>query len=204
MKTPAESIAEARKAEYDLSKQGIPDAHLTYWNLTTESLTEEAIFRNEGNIAGDGPLITNTGKHTGRSANDKFIVRHVDSEKNIWWGTYNRPFEEGKFDALHKKMLKFMQDRDIFVQDVYAGADENYRLPVRFITEFAWHSHFIRNMFNLPMSLEEHRRFVNSPSWRCPPSRPLLRAMAPIVRPSSCCLSRKSWSSLGTLPMPVR
>src|SRR5687767_306628 len=108
-KSPADSIAHARKAEYDLSRQGMPDARIVYWNLTTESLTEESIFRREGNIAGDGPLITQTGKHTGRSANDKFIVRHVDSEKNIWWGAYNRAIDDGKFDALYKKMLKFMQ-----------------------------------------------------------------------------------------------
>jgi phosphoenolpyruvate carboxykinase (ATP) len=177
MKTPAESIAEARKAKHDFSKQAIPGARTAYWNLTTESLTEEAIFRSEGSIAGDGPLITNTGKHTGRSANDKFIVRHVDSEKNIWWGTYNKPFEEGKFDALYKQMLQFMQDRDVFIQDVYAGSDENYRLPVRFITEYAWHSHFIRNMFNLPMSLREHQDFVPEftviamPSFKASPQR---------------------------------
>ncbi len=175
-KTPAESIAEARKAEYDLSKQGMPNAHIAYWNLTTEALTEESIFRREGNIAGDGPLITQTGEHTGRSANDKFIVRHADSENNIWWGMYNRPFDEGKFDALYKRMLEFMRDKDIFIQDVYAGADENYRLPVRFITEYAWHSHFIRNMFNLQQTLEEHKQFVPQftviamPSFKASPS----------------------------------
>jgi len=177
MKTPAESIAEARKAEHDLSKQGIPNAHITYWNLTTESLTEEAIFRREGNIAGDGPLITQTGKHTGRSANDKFIVRHADSEKNIWWGAYNRPMEEGKFDALYRRMLEFIRGQDVFIQDVYAGADENYRLPVRFITEYAWHAHFICNMFILPQTLEEHKHFIpeftviDMPSFKASPQQ---------------------------------
>jgi phosphoenolpyruvate carboxykinase (ATP) len=158
--SPANSIAQARKADYDLAKVGISNVHEAYWNLTTESLTEEAIFRGEGNIAADGPLVAHTGKHTGRSANDKFVVKHVDSENNIWWGQYNKPFDGEKFDAIYKKMTDFMKDKEVFVQDVYAGADNTYRLPVRFVTEYAWHAHFIRNMFLLPQSLEEHKKFV--------------------------------------------
>lgn len=158
--SPAQSIAHARKANYDLAKLGISSVKTAYWNLTTEALTEEAIFRGEGNIASDGPLVAHTGKHTGRSANDKFIVKHVDSENHVWWGQYNKPFDEAKFDALYKKMTDFIKDKDVFVQDVYAGADGKYRLPVRFITEYAWHAHFIRNMFLLPQSLEEHQAFV--------------------------------------------
>ncbi|MBL8091452.1 MAG: phosphoenolpyruvate carboxykinase (ATP) [Anaerolineales bacterium] len=158
--SPAESIAQARKANYDLAKLGISSVKNAYWNLTTESLTEEAIFRAEGNIASDGPLVAHTGKHTGRSANDKFIIKHVDSENNIWWGQYNKPFDAEKFDAIYKKMTDFIKDKDVFVQDVYAGADEKYRLPVRFVTEYAWHAHFIRNMFLLPQTLEEHKNFV--------------------------------------------
>ena len=160
IKTPAESIAQARKADFNLSNQGVINLRLAYWNLTTEALVEEAIFRNEGAVVSGGPFVANTGKHTARSANDKFVVRHTDSEDNIWWGVYNRPFVADKFEALYSRMLGFMQSRDVFVQDVYAGADENYRLPVRFVTEHAWHSHFIRNMFILPQSLEEYKRFV--------------------------------------------
>ena len=107
-----------------------------------------------------GPFVANTGKHTARSANDKFVVRHTDSENNIWWGVYNRPFAADKFEVLYDRMLGFMQGRDVFVQDVYGGADEDYRLPVRIVTELAWHSHFVRNMFILPQSLEEYKRFV--------------------------------------------
>ncbi len=173
--SPAQSIANARKANYDLTKLGISSVKTAYWNLTTEALTEEAIFRGEGNIASDGPLVAHTGKHTGRSANDKFIVKHVDSENHVWWGQYNKPFDEAKFDALYKKMTDFIKDKDVFVQDVYAGADEKYRLPVRFITEYAWHAHFIRNMFLLPQSLEEHQAFapeftvVDIPSFKANP-----------------------------------
>lgn len=160
IKTPAESIAQTRKADFNLSNQGVANLRLAYWNLTTEALVEEAIFRNEGALVLGGPFVANTGKHTARSANDKFVVRHTDSENNIWWGVYNRPFSADKFEVLYDRMLGFMQGRDVYVQDVYAGADEPYRLPVRIVTELAWHSHFVRNMFILPQSLEEYKRFV--------------------------------------------
>ncbi len=160
IKTPAESIAQTRKADYNLSNQGVSNLRLAYWNLTTESLVEEAVFRGEGALVAGGPFVANTGKHTARSANDKFVVRETDSEGNIWWGVYNRPFSADKFEVLYDRMLGFLQGRDAFIQDVYAGADEAFRLPVRIVTELAWHSHFVRNMFILPQSLEEYKRFV--------------------------------------------
>lgn len=160
IKTPAEAIAQARKADFNLSNQGVGNLRLAYWNLTTEALYEEAVFRGEGVTASGGPFVAHTGKHTARSANDKFVVRHIDSENNIWWGVYNRPFATEKFDELYARMLGYLQGRDVFVQDLYGGADANYRLPVRFVTEQAWHSMFLRNMFILPQSLEEYKRFV--------------------------------------------
>ena len=160
IKTPAEAVAQARKADYNLSNHGISNLRLAYWNLPTEALYEEAVFRNEGATVAGGPFVAFTGKHTARSANDKFVVRHVDSENNIWWGVYNRPFDGEKFEVMYDRMLGFLQGRDVFVQDVYGGADANYRLPVRIVTELSWHSHFVRNMFLLPQSLEEYKRFV--------------------------------------------
>ena len=160
IKTPGESVAQTRKADYNLSNHSVGSLRLAYWNLPTETLYEEAVFRGEGTISLGGPFIAHTGKHTARSANDKFVVRHVDSENNIWWGTYNRPFQPEKFDGLYNRLLGYLQGRDVFVQDVYAGADDDYRLPVRFVTERAWHSMFVRNMFLLPKSLEEYKRFV--------------------------------------------
>jgi phosphoenolpyruvate carboxykinase (ATP) len=160
IKTPAESVAQLRKADFNLSNHSIGNLRLAYWNLVTEALYEEAVFRGEGVTSVGGPFIAQTGKHTARSANDKFVVRHADSEKNIWWGTYNRPFAPEKFDVMFDRLLGYLQGRDVFVQDAYAGADEQYRLPVRFVTEQAWHSMFIRNMFLLPQSLEEYKRFV--------------------------------------------
>jgi phosphoenolpyruvate carboxykinase (ATP) len=160
IKTPAEDFAQTRKADYNLSNHGIGNLRLAYWNLPTEALFEEAIFRGEGQIAAGGAFTANTGKHTARSANDKFVVRETDSEGNIWWGVYNRPFEATKFEVLYERMLGFLQGKDVFVQDVYAGADINFQLPVRVVTELAWHSHFARNMFLSPTSLEEYKRFV--------------------------------------------
>jgi phosphoenolpyruvate carboxykinase (ATP) len=160
IKTPAEAIAQIRKADLNLSSIGVSNLRLAYWNLATEALYEEAIFRGEGVTSRGGPFIAHTGKHTARSANDKFVVRHTDSENNIWWGVYNRPFETEKFDALYERLLGFLQGKDVFVQDAYAGADEQYRLPVRFVMEHAWHAMFIRNMFIMPESLEEYKRFV--------------------------------------------
>jgi phosphoenolpyruvate carboxykinase (ATP) len=160
IKTPAESVAQTRKADYNLSNHGVGNLRLAYWNLPMEALYEEAVFRNEGATVAGGPFVAHTGKHTGRSANDKFTVKHVDSEDNIWWGTYNRPFDAEKFDGLYTRMLGFLQGKEVFVQDVYVGADENYRMPIRFVTELAWHSMFIRNMFIPPQSLEEYKRFV--------------------------------------------
>lgn len=160
IRTPAEAIAQVRKADYNLANAGISNLRLAYWNLTTEALYEEAVFRGEGATVAGGPLVVDTGKHTARSANDKFIVRHQDSDGNIWWGVYNRPFAADRFEALYARLLGFLQGRDIFVQDVYAGADETYRLPVRISTQLAWHSMFVRNMFILPASLEEYKRFT--------------------------------------------
>ena len=160
IKTPAETIAQIRKADFNLSNIGVANLRLAYWNLTTEALFEEAVFRGEGTTTSGGPFVVNTGKHTARSVNDKFVVRHIDSENNIWWGVYNRPFDIEKFDALHTRLLGYLQGKDVFVQDLYAGADEEYRLPVRIVTELAWHNMFMRNMLITPESLEEYKRFV--------------------------------------------
>jgi len=160
IKTPAESIAQTRKADYNLSNQGVGNLRLAYWNLPMEALYEEAIFRCEGITSVGGPFVVNTGKHTARAATDKFVVREVSSEGHVWWGQYNRPFAADKFEVLYDRILGFLQGRDVFVQDLYAGADENYRLPVRIVTELAWHSMFVRNMFIAPQSLEEYKRFI--------------------------------------------
>ncbi len=160
IKTPAQGIATALKSDYGLENHGFSNLNQVYWNLPPEALYEEIVFRGEGQIVHSGPVVVHTGKHTARSANDKFIVREAESEAHIWWGPYNRPFAADKFEEVYNRLLGYFQGRDVFVQDVYAGADPNYRLQVRIITETAWHSLFARNMFLLPATREEYQRFV--------------------------------------------
>jgi phosphoenolpyruvate carboxykinase (ATP) len=160
IKTPAEGQAAATRADYGLDYLGLSNLHKVYWNLPTESLYEEVIFRSEGSISHQGSIVVNTGKHTARAASDKFVVREATTEENIWWGQYNRPFSPEKFDDLFARLQGYLQGRDVFVQDCYGGADSDYRLPVRIITETAWHSLFARNMFIKPATMEEYRRFA--------------------------------------------
>jgi phosphoenolpyruvate carboxykinase (ATP) len=130
-----------------LEAHGIHNVSRVYWNLTTAPLYEQAIRRREGLAAHLGPLVCRTGHHTGRSPNDKFVVKEASSADEIWWGKVNRPMEPENFAKLKKQLLSYMEGKDIFVQDCYAGADPAYRLPIRVITENAWHSLFARHMF---------------------------------------------------------
>ena len=142
-----------------LDKLGIQNINNVYWNLTTPALYEQIIRRREGVISHLGPIIVRTGAFTGRSPNDKFIVREATTEKHISWGKVNRPIEEEKFNRLYYRVLAYLQGNDIFVQDCYAGADERYRIPVRVITEYAWHNLFARNMFIRIRTMEEYESF---------------------------------------------
>ena len=160
IKTPAEAQAQALKCDFGLDNHGLSNLNKVYWNLPVEALYEEAVFRNEGKITRMGPFVVNTGKHTARAANDKFVVRESTTEDNVWWGQYNRPYSAEKFDELFNRIQGFLQGRDVFVQNCYAGADPNYRLPVRIVTELAWHSLFARNMFISPTTNEEFRRHI--------------------------------------------
>ncbi len=158
----------------ELEKQGIKNVNRIFWNLSTPALYEEAIKRREGLLAHLGPFLVRTGHHTGRSPNDKFIVKEKSSDQHIWWGKINRPFEENNFNKLHNRMLAYLQGRDIFVQDCYAGADPNYRISVRVITETAWHNIFVRNLF-IQVPREELDKFepdftiINAPRFHAVP-----------------------------------
>ena len=136
-----------------LEAHGITNVARVYWNQSTPALYEEAVRRREGLISAEGPIVCRTGQHTGRSPNDKFIVREPSSAGQVWWSKANRPIEAKHFDALHQRLLNHVEGRELFVQDCYAGADQRYRLPVRIITEQAWHSLFAKHMFiNVPDS----------------------------------------------------
>ena len=135
------------KSSYGLDKLGISSAGTVYWNLPPARLVELAIQRGEAQLADEGPLVCRTGQHTGRSPNDRFIVRDSSTEGDIFWGDVNKPFDKEKLDALFARALEHVKERDLFVFDGYAGADPRYRLNVRVITENAWHNLFARNMF---------------------------------------------------------
>ncbi|MEE9441678.1 MAG: phosphoenolpyruvate carboxykinase (ATP) [candidate division Zixibacteria bacterium] len=160
IKTPAPDKAGAFKSEFGLDTIGLTNLNTVYWNLNTEDLYEEILFRGEGIRSEAGPIIVHTGEKTARSTNDKFTVKESTTGKNIWWGEYNRPFNPDNFNALANRIRAFMQKRDVFVQDCYACADENYRLPVRVITEYAWHSLHARNMLIQPQTEQELKQFV--------------------------------------------
>ncbi len=132
---------------FGLDKYGITNLGSIYRNLSTPALYEETVRRREGLVAHLGPIVVRTGHHTGRSPRDKFIVKEQSSQEKIWWGKENKPFEMARFDALYHRLLAYLQGKDIFIQDCYAGADPHYRIPIRIITENAWHNLFARNMF---------------------------------------------------------
>lgn len=170
IKTPAQDQARELKSDFGLLHQGLANLNTVYWNLPTEALVEEIIFRREGMITHQGPVVVNTGKHTARAAADKVIVREPNSEEHIWWGEYNRPMSAEKFSELFARLQGYLQGRDLFVQDCYVGADPNYRLPIRIVTELAWHSLFARNMFITPTNREEYRQHVPDFTVICAPS----------------------------------
>lgn len=160
IRTPAQDQAGVLKSDYGLSNHGLKNLNVIYWNLPAEALYEEIIFRREGRITRDGSVVVTSGKHTARAANDKYIVREPTTEEHVWWGEYNRPYPPEKFGELFSRLQGYLQGRDLFVQDCFAGADPQYRMPVRIITEHAWHSLFARNMFILPETAEDYRQHI--------------------------------------------
>ena len=130
-----------------LENFGITNANTVWWNLSSPALYEQALQRHEGILAHLGPLVVRTGQYTGRSPNDKFLVREPSSEHKVFWGEVNKEFSPERYNSLRRRMLAYLEGKDLYVQDCYIGADEKYCLPIRVITEKAWHSLFARNMF---------------------------------------------------------
>lgn len=160
----------------DLSYVGLTNLNAVHHNLSTPALFGEAIRRGEGVVAHLGPLVVHTGQYTGRSPKDKFIVVDPASEDRIWWGEHNQRIEPWSFDQLLTRMQAYLQGRDVFVQDCYTGADPEYRLRTRIITEDAWHNMFARDMFirefdpDVLDSFEPEWTVLNSPRFRAVPS----------------------------------
>jgi phosphoenolpyruvate carboxykinase (ATP) len=132
-----------------LTSHGIVPTEPVHWDLTTPELYEHTLGRSEGELAHHGALVVDTVPYTGRSPRDKFVVREESTEADIWWGDVNHPMEPEVYDALYQRVAGHLGARELYVQDLYAGADPKNRLSVRAITESPWHSLFCRNMFIL-------------------------------------------------------
>ena len=166
-----------RTPRHNLDAQGIGTTAEIHWNLLTAPLVEHAVRRGEGRLAKEGPLVVATGKHTGRSAQDKFIVRDAETENSVWWGKTNKAMAPEHFAALKADFLAALGERDtLFVQDLYGGSQPEHRVRVRVINELAWHNLFIRTLLVRP-ELDELADFVpeytiiDLPSFRADPER---------------------------------
>lgn len=162
-------------SRHGLDSQGIRNAGVVAWNLGHAALLEEILRRREGKLAENGAIVVRTGQRTGRSPHDKFTVKSPPSADNIDWGKVNRPFDPERFDRLYGHLTGYLQGADLYVQDCYAGADPDYRLPVRIITEYAWHSLFARSLFITPEldALSEHVpefTVINAPKFHASPT----------------------------------
>lgn len=166
-----------RQSRHGLGEQGIATAATLHWNLITAPLVEHAIRRGEGSLAAEGPLVVATGKHTGRSAKDKFIVRDAETETSVWWGKTNQAMTPAHFAALKADFLSELGKRDeLFVQDLYGGSQPEHRVRVRVINELAWHNLFIRTMLVRPEAealadFVPEYTIIDLPSFRADPAR---------------------------------
>ncbi len=145
-----------RPSRHGLEAQGFHNINVAYWNLGTAQLLEHAIQRREGTLASGGSFVVRTGQFTGRSPKDKFIVRDETTEAFVDWGPVNQPLSEAHFDRLYSKMMSFWQGHDVYVQDCFVGADEEYGIPIRVVSQFAWHNLFARQLFIRPDAEQTH------------------------------------------------
>ena len=167
----------ANSLNVSLASQGFPEPAELFANLGTASLVEHAVRNGEGLLSVDGPLVVETGKHTGRSAKDKFIVRDAETENTVWWGKTNVAMTPEHFAALKADFIKALGEKDrLYVADLFGGSQPEYRAKVRIINEFAWHNLFIRTLLVRP-SEEEQASFapeytiIDLPSFRADPER---------------------------------
>lgn len=179
-------VQEFCASHYGLEHHGIKNVNFVYWNLSTPLLYEEIIRRREGRLAHLGPLVVRTGEHTGRAPKDKYIVREPASEAKVWWGPVNQAMTEAQFTGLYHRLLSYLEGKDLFVQDCFAGADPEYRVPIRVVSETAWHSLFARNMFKqaTPAELVRHVpefTVINVPNFHANPEVDQTRSVVCVV-----------------------
>jgi phosphoenolpyruvate carboxykinase (ATP) len=160
-----------------LAEQGIRNYRQAYWNLPAPTLYEEALRRGEGVLGLGGALAVETGQYTGRSPNDKFVVEEPSSTKDVDWGKVNQKYPEEKFELLLNDVRNYLNARDeLFVQDLYCGADPKYRLSVRYVSPSSWHMAFVRNMFIRPdvadlASFNPNFTVLHAPEFQADPAK---------------------------------
>lgn len=163
-----------KPANADLSVYGIRDAQV-HWNLSTEKLAEISVENNMATRADSGAISVNTGEFTGRSPKDRFIVRDEHTENHVWWGDINIGFDSEAFDRLHAKVCDYLSGKELYARDVYACADDRYKMNIRAINELPWSNLFVSNMFINP-SDEELKNFeaewtiINAPGFKADPA----------------------------------
>ncbi len=167
----------ARMSADGLSPQGLTPSGHVHWNLMAPELVEAAVRRSEGVLADMGPFVANTTPHTGRSPNDKFVVREPSSEADVDWGKVNQPISPEHFATLKADVQQYLNGLgELFVQDLYCGADPATRLSVRYVLPNAWHANFVRNMFIRPL-INELATFApnftvyHAPEYQAEPAR---------------------------------
>jgi len=145
-----------------LESVGLKNTGRQWWNLSPSSLVEHALIKGQGQLADNGALLVSTGKFTGRSPKDKYVVKDVNTENTIWWGDVNHPIEVDHYERILAKMQSYLQGRELYCRDVYAGADPNYRISVRVVNTLPWANMFVNNMFIRP-NPEDLENF--QPEW---------------------------------------
>jgi len=156
-----------------LEQYGIKNAKVNY-QLSPEQLHSIAIKKGQGVEASSGALAINTGEFTGRSPQDRFIVKDGVTEDKVWWGKINIPFDSDQFQKLYDKVVDYLSGKEVFVRDSYACADEKYKLNIRVITEYAWSNQFAYNMFLRPTEAElkdfkPEWTVINAPGFKADP-----------------------------------
>src|SRR6202162_1986500 len=167
----------ARESSIALARQGLAPRGEVHWNLIAPELFKDAARRDEGEFADMGPFVAITAPHTGRSPDDKFVVKEPASEKDVDWGKINQPISAEKYELLLSDVGDYLNGAtELFVQDLYCGADPAYRLSVRYVSPNAWHMAFARNMFirhersDLP-TFDTHFTVLHAPEFKADPSR---------------------------------
>jgi phosphoenolpyruvate carboxykinase (ATP) len=167
----------ARESSIGLSKQGLAPRGEVHWNLIAPELFQAAARREEGEFADMGPFVAVTSPHTGRSPNDKFVVKEPASDKDVDWGKVNQPISDEKYELLLGDVRRYLNDQsELFVEDLYCGADPGYRLSVRYVSPNAWHMAFVRNMFIRPElsdlpTFDPNFTVLHAPEFQADPAR---------------------------------